>query len=259
VSDKPDEDVNHQDAEYDGSDPEAPILVHKTAAHPNERHSQEKTNAASNYVEPALHWLHNAVLGFWEKILKNATLWTVLSTVAMAVATSMYTCYARRQWKAISDEIPEVRKSAKAANTAAETARDTLIASNRPWLDVRVAIVGPLTFDDLGAHLPVLVETTNVGHSPAIRVASTEEFIQELIGVPNPWQEIKRFCEQAGGQSAMASNRGVTQTIFVGRPQQQRWTLTPQSSRNEKGDIPWRASTVHISSYYLVRSVPGRF
>lgn len=117
--------------------------------------------------------------------------------------------------------------SANAAKGSADIAKDTMVASNRPWLDVKPLIVSPLTFDNSGAHLTVQIETNNLGHSPAVRVSDSEEFIQVIIGLPDPWQDIKRLCQQADAQSALPSNRGVTQTIFPGiSGRRERWSLT---------------------------------
>ncbi len=151
---------------------------------------------------------------------------TALATVIIAILTAFYVHYSRAQWKVMSDQLPDLHASAQAAQQSAKVAQDTLIASNRPWLDIQLKIIGPLTFDDLGAHLPLQIEATNIGHSPAVRVADEQEFIQIIIFNPNPWQEIKKLCQQAGGESALASNRGLTQTIFPGKSQQQALTLT---------------------------------
>jgi hypothetical protein len=132
------------------------------------------------------------------------------------------------------------KESADAARSAANTAHDTLIASNRPWLDMDIVPTGPFRFDNTGGHLLVGIATSNFGHSPAIRVTSTQEFIQVIIGSPNPWQEIKNLCHEAGGASALASNRGVTQTVFPGKPQGENWDLS-------------------ISNFELNRTIEGNF
>jgi hypothetical protein len=155
-------------------------------------------------------------------------IWMSVLTLLGIVGTVIYTA---RQWKATD-------KAANAARDAADTGRDTLIASNRPWLDVDISIVGPLMFDSAGAHLEANIITSNLGHSPAIHVAKGQEFIQVIAGSPNPWQEIKRRCQSADGQSALPANRGVTQTIFPGKPQSEHWNLTLSLTEMSKEIIP---------------------
>ncbi len=119
-------------------------------------------------------------------------------------------------------------------------AEATLIASNRPWLDLDISISGPLTFDQEGAHLPIVVSTQNVGHSPAVRVSDSQEFVQSLLSTnPQPWQELKKVCDQAAGQSAQSLNRGLTVTIFGGKPQlrQIRMNMGPQELSKSLRDI----------------------
>lgn len=58
-------------------------------------------------------------LWVWEKVLKNSTLWTVLSTVVIAIATVAYTSYAKKQWGVISDQL------------------DVMKLGHRPWLGIQ--------------------------------------------------------------------------------------------------------------------------
>jgi hypothetical protein len=124
-------------------------------------------------------------------------------TLAVAVSSVVATIYAKR--------------SAVAAENASKTASDTLIATNRPWVDLTPSISGPFTVDDQGGHLPITLSARNVGHSPAVRVSESQGFIQTVLSSePEPWKELKAVCAQAVGQSKQPLNRGVTATIFVG-------------------------------------------
>ena len=78
----------------------------------------------------------------------------------MAVATAFYTFYARKQLKAINDQLPELRASA-------ETAKTQLELEERPWVDARITLDGPLTFDVNGANIPLRFDLRNTGRSPA--------------------------------------------------------------------------------------------
>ena len=170
MSDKPDEGVNDQNTEYDGTDPEVPLVIHETPARSNERDPEKRHNASNNYVRPALHWLRMANLWLWEKLIKKGPLWTVVSTVVIAVATTMYTCYARRQWKAVSDEIPELRKAAGAAKDANEI----FAKGQRPWVGISgdVKLQSPLRSDpnptnSSGFHFDALVTFKNFRAIPS--------------------------------------------------------------------------------------------
>jgi len=124
--------------------------------------------------------------------------------------------------KKLDDQAKATQKSATAAQRSAKVAEDTLIVSNRPWLDIQPQIAGPFTLNEQGeARFILLVETENIGHSPAIRVVSAQGVIQTILFTPNPWQELKKTCEQATGASANSNNRGLTETIFPGKPHQE--------------------------------------
>jgi hypothetical protein len=70
-----------------------------------------------------------------------------LATVTIAVLTCFYVHYSRAQWKAMSDQLPELRTSADAAASAATTAKDTLRMGYRPWINAEYAeLTQPLVF-----------------------------------------------------------------------------------------------------------------
>lgn len=76
-------------------------------------------------------WVNGCVWA-WKHLLINERLWMVLSTVVIALASSLYTFYARKQWQTITDQLPELRKSASAAQSAAQIAE----LSERPWIKI---------------------------------------------------------------------------------------------------------------------------
>jgi hypothetical protein len=116
----------------------------------------------------------------------------------------------------------EATIAANAAKQSADVAKTTLIATNRPWLDLEAHLAGPLTLNEEGeARIPVEVDTENVGHSPAVGVSDAQSTIQVILLTPSPWHELRKVCDQATGQSMNPHNRGVTQTIFPGKPYQQ--------------------------------------
>jgi len=159
----------------------------------------------------------------------DAPRWKKLAEISIALANLGLLAINIFLWTA-------TKKSANAADSAAKTA----VASIRPWIDLDAAVIGPLTFDNQGAHLPLVVSIQNVGHSPAVRVGEHQEFIQTLLNSdPEPWQELKRVCTQAAGESAQPANRGVTVTIFEKKPHfsQLQMTMGPQELAKTLKDI----------------------
>lgn len=61
---------------------------------------------------------------------------TALATVAIVVLTFVYVKYSKRQWQAMNGQLEEMRKSTKAAQDAAETAKDTLKLTYRPRITI---------------------------------------------------------------------------------------------------------------------------
>jgi hypothetical protein len=76
------------------------------------------------------------------------------------------------------------RKAAEAAKSAADTAHDALVLSNRPWIKIKHHIVTPLTFGFQGAAGPAAVMTVedtleNIGNGVALNVLHWEDVIPE--------------------------------------------------------------------------------
>jgi hypothetical protein len=105
---------DEHDVRDEGSDPEVPIWPrHPRSA--DKRTPHGTTHPASRYISQALSALSTAHTWLWHKVLANAGVWTAAATVVIAVATVLYTRYAKRQWKAIGDEL----------YTAGEAGRDS--------------------------------------------------------------------------------------------------------------------------------------
>jgi hypothetical protein len=115
--------------------------------------------------------------------LRKAPTWIEAAcAVALVVITGFYTHYAHQTLTEIGKQSPEIKKSAEAAKSAADTAHDSLVLANRPWIKIKHRIVKPLNFDFVGAAGPAAtmdVEDTmeNVGNSVALNVISWEDVI----------------------------------------------------------------------------------
>jgi hypothetical protein len=93
--------------------------------------------------------------------------------------------------------VDAARKSAKAAQDAADVARDTLIAANRAWIKIEsVTIAGPLGFgreygDDVGGGVDLIIHVKNIGNSPAVRVGADVRLSANFDHLANQ----KEFCD----------------------------------------------------------------
>jgi hypothetical protein len=78
-----------------------------------------------------------------------------------------------------------------------ETAKDTLIASERPWVTLDVGISGPFIIDANGANVRTRMTLQNVGHSPAIGVAIWTRFYPYTLNNRDAASERQKVCSQA--------------------------------------------------------------
>jgi hypothetical protein len=85
-----------QQTEYDTRDPEVPIVLAAASPDTDTVHPCEEKYRTKDYVAPALHGLRSTIIWAWENICTNERLWIVLATIVIAVATSLYTYYARK-------------------------------------------------------------------------------------------------------------------------------------------------------------------
>lgn len=121
-----------------------------------------------------------------QKSIKWATWFAVGAAIIYASIAAWQACEMRKATIA-------TEQAAKAAECAAKTAQQTLgevkkqsklsaeqlELAQRPWVDMRIDIDGPLTFDVNGARIPLKITLRNTGHSPAM---STRISPRALIG-----------------------------------------------------------------------------
>jgi hypothetical protein len=83
-------------------------------------------------------------------------------------------------------------KAARAAERAATTARDAMYLNERAWAEMDVSIAGPLIIrTKTGAYLPIKMQITNVGHSPAQYV---KKWAMLIVNYSPSTEEIPKFC-----------------------------------------------------------------
>jgi hypothetical protein len=84
--------------------------------------------------------------------------------------------------------------TSEAAKDSADLAKDTLIASNRPWLYVDAKIKGIIDFTREPITVPIEYVVTNSGHSPALSVWITAEFLVHNLGRA-AWDIQRDYCD----------------------------------------------------------------
>jgi len=179
--------------------PEQSSTEHEVCAHDEGAAFPAELADLVTWIRRFLNWLganHNAV--------------TATFTVGIFLVTAIYAGVALMQWT-------EMKKQSGAARDALETERQTLIASERPWLDVNV-VPDDLTFDSSGGHLTVAFVLDNAGHSPAQNVEVQSAAFSES-SKHNPWFEQNDLCHQWNGPSTSLTNTPsafARATVFPG-------------------------------------------
>jgi hypothetical protein len=102
--------------------------------------------------------------------------WKTLAEMVGIIAIVAYTIVSYCQW---------------------QTAKDTLVASERPWVALDVNIGGRFTIDASGAHIPVKLILENIGHSPAVRLAIWTRFYPYRLNGQYAATEREKVCGQA--------------------------------------------------------------
>lgn len=95
---------------------------------------------------------------------------TALATIAIAVLTWRYVHYARAQWKAMNDQLPEIKNSADGAKSSADTARESLESVQRAFVTFKSINMDyiPKTNKTKGAAWISYAMLENSGTTPAI-------------------------------------------------------------------------------------------
>jgi hypothetical protein len=117
---------------YDTRDAEVPVVIHPSNPVLDTTKSNGEHNRRQRYIQNTLRWLWSGFRYIWRQIIGNRSFWEFTATIAVAIATSLYTYYARKQWKVANDTLIEIRNSKADTQQNARAARDsadTLLAS----------------------------------------------------------------------------------------------------------------------------------
>lgn len=202
---------------------------------------------------------------------KSTDVVQALSAAATTLFTGVLTWFAYRQIRISAAQariarvqagiarrtLQETAVAAAAAKDSATLARDTLILSQRPWIQVDVSIGGPLRQDENGLHITLNLLLGNTGHTPAFGVYPNILSFLRVDGRPNPRDEQARLAE---GEKARRAD-GLGDTIPPGRKVPVTWTVTIPSADVEAARVASGGAAAGVSlfvvgsvSYFLALS-----
>jgi hypothetical protein len=123
------------------------------------------------------------------------------------------------------------RAAANAATSAADTAAKQLELTSRPWVDLDVSIIAPITHDSNGLHIEFTFVPKNIGQSPAQNVSIAPRLVPGSMGTD--LHEIqKRICDNR----AAAKDEPLSYVLFPQRSYKQQITM---QITNSEIDSQW--------------------
>lgn len=108
----------------DCKEPEVPprAASDNTNAHDPHKHA----NRAQHAIAVPCDWVKVSWFWSWCRIITSSNFWMAAATVAIAVATGIYTYYARQQWTAMNNTLSEIQRQTPEIQKQAKTAQDQL-------------------------------------------------------------------------------------------------------------------------------------
>lgn len=149
---------------------------------------------------------------FWPKVRTDPV---TAFTLFLVIFTAILSGVGVIQLKLLTRAETVAEKSANAAQQAADVARNTLVATNRPWVSVDLAIVGPLTYTQDEARIEIAFILKNTGTSPAVNVQVDAEIALFTDGRKPALDVMKEICKRA--KDSPDDNAVLGHTIFKDR------------------------------------------
>jgi hypothetical protein len=153
---------------------------------------------------------------------EKSSLWVSIVTLIVTTLYLVATCLIFR----------ENKKSAEAANRAAEVAAKQLDLTERPWIRIDMGATGNVEIAKNGITVPVAFALKNIGHSVANGIRSKAEIIPAPLGAnaaSRTIEEREKFCaaisnevrhgKDSEAQSLFVDDSGQTQlpSLFLAR------------------------------------------
>ena len=194
--------------------PHDPTQEHVKAGNADEGGDQPREQERSKWAAPHRDADNRTSPGDERQQRCERRYWIVtgITSVAATLATVVAAGFAIGAYNASWESVKEARNQVIEANRQANEAvrqsgilRDTLIASNRAWLDMDIEIASDLNPQVDGENLTVQATVHNFGHSPALGVFLTMEFY------PNPlFGQIGQPLEAACHRRNKEAIKGLT-------------------------------------------------
>jgi len=103
--------------------------------------------------------------------IANYNYWLTVITGVLAVVAVIQIGFLIRSDRNAKISADAARDAGKAAIESNRINRDAMIADQRPWVAVTVAMAGPMTWNENGVNFPFLVICENTGRTPALNVS----------------------------------------------------------------------------------------
>lgn len=147
---------------------------------------------------------------FWKRVADDPvaffTFWLTLFTLVLAAVGVI-------QLKLLLRAETVAEKSARAAELSADIARNTLIATNRPWVSVNLAVLSDLWYNAEGeARIEIAFILKNTGNTPANNVTVDADIVPFMRDGGIAFDDMKAICERVRG--APEGRRIMGHTIF---------------------------------------------
>lgn len=123
-----------------------------------------------------------------------------VSTLAVAIFTATLWQTTRGLFIAGEKQIGLAVRNAVAAEKAAEAATNALVGGNRAWIKASARLADGLQFNGSAVVASVIVDCSNVGNSPAIKLGHHVWIRSWDVSVIRPDDELQDLCERSRSQ-----------------------------------------------------------
>lgn len=162
--DKTDRTKNQNGGGDESSDPEVP--PRDVPADAEAHDARQHHHRAQRAVADAYEWVTDVALPWvWKHIIRSSNFWTAAATIVIAIATIVYTHYARKQWE-------EMERQSRQNRNAVE-------ATQRAYVD---ALEAKVVHFEIGKPLEAQISYKNAGFTPARHLTVSA---YEFLGQPN--------------------------------------------------------------------------
>jgi hypothetical protein len=163
-----------------------PSATAKDESHGEQKAEQEKGPDAEAKAKPGFLSSAFRAIERSEKVINVfSTITLAVFTALLFIATLILAASTDDLRKYAEEQASDMKRSISEAKRSADVAEKSLIASNRPWVKVDIAVGGPIFYNVNGVNFTIRYILTNIGHSPASNVWVTAKVITPEFGSAN--------------------------------------------------------------------------